>query len=216
MDNVEINEIRDFYDGFLEQAGTENDRHRWIYKSMDAFIPGSKYVLDVGCGVGFTSRHLAESGHHVTAVDLSPVLISHAKRHNAHNRITYVADNFVSWECKKKFDHIVVVDVIEHIRKRDIYQFIGKLKSLSHEKTGIYLNIPNGDTIEYLKKCYPSTLQIVDIPYHPREILGMFRDIDFVPAYFRLYWSQYAEYVFVTEDVFEERHDEMFKLLKEN
>ncbi|MEC4016530.1 class I SAM-dependent DNA methyltransferase [Streptomyces sp. H27-D2] len=44
-----------------------------------ALPPGSR-ILDVGCGTGLpTARQLTDSGHHVTGVDLSPVMVKLAR-----------------------------------------------------------------------------------------------------------------------------------------
>ena len=48
---------------------------------LDAVIaPGSR-VLDAGCGTGRVGVELAKRGHHVTAVDLDPVLVEAARAH---------------------------------------------------------------------------------------------------------------------------------------
>jgi 2-polyprenyl-3-methyl-5-hydroxy-6-metoxy-1,4-benzoquinol methylase len=39
-------------------------------------------VLDLGCGQGYFSRQLASRGANVDAVDISPELLAHAKRHD--------------------------------------------------------------------------------------------------------------------------------------
>lgn len=41
--------------------------------------PGAD-ILDVGCGTGSLTLLLAEHGHHVTGVDLSPGMVAHARR----------------------------------------------------------------------------------------------------------------------------------------
>lgn len=40
-------------------------------------------LLDAGCGEGRSSRHLARLGAQVTGVDISPLMIEHARRHEA-------------------------------------------------------------------------------------------------------------------------------------
>jgi ubiquinone/menaquinone biosynthesis C-methylase UbiE len=48
--------------------------------------PGAD-VLDVGCGTGSLSVLLAEHGHHVTGVDLSPGMVARAQRKLAGHRV---------------------------------------------------------------------------------------------------------------------------------
>jgi ubiquinone/menaquinone biosynthesis C-methylase UbiE len=48
--------------------------------------PGAD-VLDVGCGTGSLALLLAEHGHHVTGVDLSPGMVAKARRKLADHRV---------------------------------------------------------------------------------------------------------------------------------
>jgi ubiquinone/menaquinone biosynthesis C-methylase UbiE len=52
-----------------------------------------KNVLDFGCGSGRFSKIMAESGAHVTALDISEHQIELANRINAHKNITYEIGN---------------------------------------------------------------------------------------------------------------------------
>ncbi len=40
-----------------------------------------KRVLDLGCGQGWFSRQLAQTGAHVTGIDVAPGMLAHARRH---------------------------------------------------------------------------------------------------------------------------------------
>lgn len=49
--------------------------------------PGAE-VLDVGCGTGSLALLLAEHGHHVTGVDLSPGMVAKARRKLADHQVS--------------------------------------------------------------------------------------------------------------------------------
>lgn len=54
-------------------------REAWRSLLRDA-LPSQSSVLDLGCGTGSLSVLLAEQGHEVTAVDLSPRMLEQAQR----------------------------------------------------------------------------------------------------------------------------------------
>ena len=80
---------RDFHDSrFGDEHGRAADRFYAINKASDSFYkaglaklaPGSE-VLDYGCGAGaYAAIEAGRLGHKVTAIDLSPVAIEHARQ----------------------------------------------------------------------------------------------------------------------------------------
>lgn len=77
-------------------------------------LPGrvaGERVLDVGCGSGRASRHLASQGAHVTGVDLSSKLIDLARLAEAreHRGITYLVGDATraDWWDRTPFDGVV-------------------------------------------------------------------------------------------------------------
>jgi len=197
-------EIVNFYDNYLEKLKPENNRHRWVFNSIDKFIPNGK-VLDLGCGTGITSRHLAKGDRDVVAVDGSPKLIDFAEKMNSHfGRVKYVVGDVCEFTWIEPFDSILMVDVLEHIELTRVPELFEVLRNVSHEKTVIYLNIPSENVIRYLKNNRPGLLQIIDNPIDTKHILKWFEEIGFVPAYFQLYWQQYVEYLFVTKESYNE------------
>ena len=205
-----LKQVVEFYNGYLDKLTTENARHRWVFASLNGIVSPGANVLDVGCGTGFTSLHMAKIGCTVVAVDLSPVLIEYARQHNNHENILYVAGDACQLALSDKFDVIVLVDVLEHILPQSVDRLFKVLAQASHDCTKIYLNIPSPDVLRFLQKNKPGTRQIVDEAIDTADILERFGAIGFKPAFFRFYWCQYVEYLFVTDNTFDATMAKLF------
>lgn len=94
----------DFYVDFIRDWAAE----------ARPFLPSDlsgQRVLDMGCGLGELSRHLARSGAVVTAVDLSATMLGHAASQEAEDPlgIHYVVDDVTAtdWWEGDRFDGVV-------------------------------------------------------------------------------------------------------------
>jgi ubiquinone/menaquinone biosynthesis C-methylase UbiE len=82
------NVVRRHWDGrastFDEEIGhglvSDEQRHAWLDLLSRLVGRAPQRVLDVGCGTGFLALRLAELGHVVTGIDLSPRMIDRARR----------------------------------------------------------------------------------------------------------------------------------------
>src|SRR5919198_6447948 len=69
-------------DEWLAWARTPGHDAYWHYRDIffEELVPRPwGRTLEIGCGEGRVSRDLAERGHHVTAVDSSPTLVTYAR-----------------------------------------------------------------------------------------------------------------------------------------
>ena len=79
-----------------------------------------KSVLDVGCGVGYGSRWLADHGAgEVTAFDLSEGAIEHARQFYAHPRVTFQIASATNFDFQRKFDLVTCFELIEHVDEQE-------------------------------------------------------------------------------------------------
>ncbi len=103
-----------------------------------AYPPGSR-VLEVGCGVGAQTRHLADSspGAHITSIDVDEESLAKARE-----RIGEVefrrADLF---EMAEEVDHVFVCFVLEHLR--DPHEALEHLRRII--KPGGTITVIEGD-----------------------------------------------------------------------
>jgi SAM-dependent methyltransferase len=103
--------IKDFYDqagvwwGADPQAPSVHiSRVETIERLCGA---GSKTILDLGTGPGATAAALAEAGHRVTAVELSPARADYARklaRISRKGSLVVLEDDFYTVELKERFD----------------------------------------------------------------------------------------------------------------
>lgn len=192
-----IEKIREYYNRQSDKSLQKNIRHDVILATLDKYIPRYTTVLDIGCGSGITSKHLAEGDRLVEAIDLSSARIEYASANNAHPGVLYTTGDITSYKPVGKFDAIVMADVFEHIQPDRISALFDVILKCSHESTLIYLNVPDYDYLSYVNASRPDLAQIVDVPYKHEKIIELFENISFVASYYQKYWMQYVEYVFM-------------------
>ena len=96
MTASEYDKAGDFYLNWLDR--NVPDRDRGIQSSVEIMlamlddVQGIR-VCDLGCGEGYLSRILASRGALVTGVDISRILLRHAKEHSDDHGIRYVLDD---------------------------------------------------------------------------------------------------------------------------
>lgn len=90
--------------------------------------PGAK-VLDLGCGAGWTSNFLAESGYSVTGIDVVPGNIAAATK-RARTRglsTTFIAGDMDKFSFKERFDAVLIFDSLHHsTRQSEVIKRIAK------------------------------------------------------------------------------------------
>lgn len=114
-----------------------NDKFRFQEKFLlDALDKLSfSSVLEVGCGFGRITKLLLQSYDALdyTAVDLSPDQIDNAKKYvNNSEKVNFVTSNIQSFNPKKKFDLVLAVEVLLHVRPEEIKAIVARLLSFTN------------------------------------------------------------------------------------
>ncbi|CCJ28934.1 unnamed protein product [Pneumocystis jirovecii] len=98
---------------------------RSIGVSVEKWLTGWR-ILDVGCGGGILAESLARLGGNVVGIDMSKQAIQEAQRHQrtdpvvATNPIYHVATAEQLLQQEQKFDLVMAMEVLEHVRRPDI------------------------------------------------------------------------------------------------
>ena len=90
---------------------------REIINKIDYNKIKSLEILDLGCGGGLTCEPLARLGASVTGVDFVEENIKVAKKHaiKSNLNISYFHNDIDSITIKKKYDLILILEVLEHL-----------------------------------------------------------------------------------------------------
>ena len=120
------------------------------FRSIEDIL-SKKKILDLGCGGGILSEHLAKKGANITAIDSSKPLIDLAKKRaiNQNLKINYKLGTIDSLKKNNsKFDVIISLEVIEHVKN---YETFLRNIFLCLENGGIViLSTINRTTFSYL------------------------------------------------------------------
>ena len=76
--NMFQSELAEYYD-VMHQHRNYSKECQFADKLVQKYCPGTKHILDIGCGTGEHAIRMAQLGYEVTGIDLSPDMINIAK-----------------------------------------------------------------------------------------------------------------------------------------
>jgi SAM-dependent methyltransferase len=165
-------DAKHFYDNFIDKL--ENDfkigNRRMIsaieFMKIQINSFASKAVLDIGCGIGWSSHVLAAQREvdRVHAIDLSDKLIQKAQQVFPSRKIRYETVDVLGLadHAMGTFDAIVMLDVYEHIPLAGRPGFHRALRDLLSPGGQLLLTCPTISHQHYLRIHNPAGLQPVD------------------------------------------------------
>ena len=128
-----------------------NPKHE-IMKYHDFFVENvssEATVLDIGCGNGMVAYDVSQKAKEVIGIDFSSKSIRKAEKTYPRENLRFIIGDATTFKFQKKFDAIILSNVLEHIQKR--VDFLKKISGLS---STLLVRVPmiNRDWLTLYKK----------------------------------------------------------------
>jgi SAM-dependent methyltransferase len=89
--------------------------HKFFTDNIDA---GAE-VLDVGCGLGELTYHIAcNTNAKITGIEIRPEKVEKAKKKYSHGRIKFLVGDITKFDIDSKYNIVILSNVLEHITNR--------------------------------------------------------------------------------------------------
>jgi SAM-dependent methyltransferase len=112
---------------FVKPFGNEWSATYWtkwgtiahILKRLD--VPRGARILDIGCGLGWTTCFLAEAGYDATGIDFAPGALRFAELRAERWRVParFAVASMEKFDLQRRFDVVLVFDALHHSERPD-------------------------------------------------------------------------------------------------
>lgn len=178
----DIQAVEQFYDDFLDRLLQDflvgNERvEAALQFAFRCFPADLRRVLDIGCGLGWTSFEMARAfpGADVTGIDLSRELVQTATRlfgqANLHFQKADIFTDELAYD--QPFDAITLVDVYEHIPEERRGDFHAQLDRLLAPEGRLLITCPTVLHQDWLRQHNPAGLQPIDEDVTAADMLAL-------------------------------------------
>lgn len=104
------------------------DADRRIAALVERLRPGGD-LLEIACGTGMWTRHLADRAATVTAIDAAPEMIELARQQVTAGNVTFVTADILTWPAPRRFDTIFFAFWLSHVPASAFGRFWSLLRS---------------------------------------------------------------------------------------
>lgn len=171
------NEVKEFYDDYVphqRSVGINIRHHSIINRLKRAGLNASSNVLEIGCGIGTLTTLLAKvvTSGKIVSYDISDESVKFARKLLAgHKNIEFIVADIVDHQDARKFDVIVLADVLEHVPVETHARVFQKLTSMMNAGSTLAINIPFPHYLAWVTQHMPGELQVIDQVLHTDALL---------------------------------------------
>ena len=181
-DNFANKLIADYWQGNPRAAAAIQHSLCWIRKD-------AKCVLDIGCGIGWSTREIARHCQQAKVVgwDISPGLVDVAQALTHEPNVRFEVGDFCQerHQTVGRFDAIVLLDVYEHFPAAHRAEVHAALNDLLCDNGVVILSYPTPKHQAFLRTEHPEGLQPVDEDVTRDDVAKLAEDLAARIEYFR-------------------------------
>ena len=180
--------------------GKSGDRieadHLERYRFACKYAKG-KSVLDIACGVGYSSQMFIEAGAvSYDGVDINEKLIDYAKNNYSSERVNYFVGDICTFRNNKMYDLITCYETIEHIKNyetaiKNLYSLLKAGGTLLISSPNRIVTSPNCNTLTDKPSNEFHTQEFI-----PEELLSILNKNGFTAGRDNLYGQRQREKVY--------------------
>lgn len=161
----------EFYDSFHQKLINDYKNGNLRMEKAITFVlnhlkENAKNILDIGCGIGWSSYELATNfpQSNVLGLDLSPKLIEIAQKLFEASNLKFRYGNILDENFSNHFpcNAIILIDVFEHIPLSSRNIFYKVIEQLLADQGNLFLTCPTVHHQNWLKTHRPEGLQPID------------------------------------------------------
>ena len=129
-------------------------RIEYILNQVNEGLIKKLEILDIGCGGGLISEPLAKLGGNITGIDFVENNIKIAQKHAKDNNlnINYICDDIDKINLNKKFDIIIMFEILEHLENWET--FLKKIKKNLKKNSKIIISTINRNILSKYSAIY--------------------------------------------------------------
>ena len=116
------------------------------YKFIAKNLKKSDEVLELGCGSGLGSIYFAQNAKFATGIDIKSTEIEEARSINKRKNVSFICGDFFDYPFSKRYDVVVNLDVIEHLKEEDAQRLLQKMAQLTKEDGLASIGTPSFDS----------------------------------------------------------------------
>ena len=170
-------DVKGWYNSFSAnqvKTGTNIRHFNILSELINSGLKKDHLVLEIGCGIGtltgLINQYLKRGK--LVAADISNESIEIAKKTiKDADKIDFIVTDMIGFNTDKKFDFIILPDVMEHIPVDQHKALFKTMSNCMHDESIIFIHIPHPTALDYLRKTFPEKLQIIDQSISAKDMI---------------------------------------------